>query len=178
MKKFLTLTALIMLVSATGSGQQGPLPEQGAPPSELTERDGFVSANNAPITTENFEVHVVEEGDTLWDIARRYLNNSFLWPQLWESNEHIINPHWIYPQDQILIRAITQITQAVEPQAPEPVVDAEPEPEPVAQVRLPATPQLTPESAPAPPPVIFELPDLRERSAVHVRAWETWECTT
>ena len=166
MKKFLTLTALIMLVSAPGSGQQGPLPEQGAPPSELTERDGFVSANNAPVTTENFEVHVVEEGDTLWDIAGRYLNNSFLWPQLWESNEHIINPHWIYPQDQILIQAITQITEAVEPQAPEPVADAEPEPEPVAQVRLPATPQLTPESAPAPPPVIFELPDLSPVSEV------------
>ncbi len=166
MKKFLTLTALVALASAPVNGQQAPLPEQGAPPSELTERGGFVSANNAPITTENFEVHVVEEGDTLWDIAGRYLNNSFLWPQLWESNEHIINPHWIYPQDRILIQAITQITEAVEPQAPEPVADAEPEPEPAAQVRLPETPQLTQESASAPPPVIFELPDLPPVSEV------------
>ena len=62
----------MFLVSIPGNSQQTPLPEQGAPPTTLTERDGYVSANNAPPSTESFEVHVVEEGDTLWDIARAF----------------------------------------------------------------------------------------------------------
>jgi hypothetical protein len=140
MKNLLTLPVFLFLVSAPGNSQQTPLPEQGAPPTTLTERDGYVSANNAPPSTEIFEVHIVEEGDTLWDIAGRYLSNPFLWPQLWEANEHIINPNWIYPQDSILIRAITQITEAVPPPAPDAGPAAEAEPEPVAQVQLPATP--------------------------------------
>ena len=160
MKNLLMIPVILFMVSAPGNSQQTPLPEQGAPPTTLTERDGYVSANNAPPSTENFEVHVVEEGDTLWGIASQYLNNPFLWPQLWEANEHILNPHWIYPQDPILIRAITQITDA----APPPVPEAEPvveEPAPAAQVRLPARPRLTPDAAiPEVPPVVFTLPDL------------------
>ena len=150
----------MFLVSIPGNSQQTPLPEQGAPPTTLTERDGYVSANNAPPSTESFEVHVVEEGDTLWDIAGRYLSNPFLWPQLWEANEHIVNPHWIYPQDSILIRAITQLSEAVPPPLPDDEPVAQAEPEPVAQVRLPATPQLTAEAILNTPPVIFALPDL------------------
>ncbi len=161
MKKMLMLPVLLILVSAPGNSQQTPLPEQGEPPTTLTEQDGYVSANNAPPSTESFEVHVVEEGDTLWGIAGQYLNNPFLWPQLWEANEHIVNPHWIYPQDTILIRAITQITDAVPPPVPDAGAVAEAEPEPVAQVQLPATPQLTPDAAIAEtPPVVFALPDL------------------
>ena len=45
-----------------------------------------------------------------------------MWPQLWEQNEHIINPHWIYPDDKILIRPVTPLAEAKPPEpAPEPV---------------------------------------------------------
>jgi LysM repeat protein len=46
--------------------------------------------------------HTVKKGDTLWDIARTYLGDPFLWPQIYKLNTEIVkDPHWIYP-DQVL----------------------------------------------------------------------------
>lgn len=47
--------------------------------------------------------HVVEKGDTLWDLAKRYLGNPFLWPQIWDKNRYVTDAHWIYPGDPIVI---------------------------------------------------------------------------
>lgn len=48
-------------------------------------------------------VYVVQTGDTLWDIAKRFLNSPFYWPKIWERNDFIINPHRIYPGDTLII---------------------------------------------------------------------------
>jgi hypothetical protein len=47
------------------------------------------------------EVHVVQEGDTLWDISQHYYGDPWNWPELWSFNPEITNPHWIYPADQV-----------------------------------------------------------------------------
>ncbi len=47
--------------------------------------------------------YFVKQGDTLWDISGEYLNNPFAWPDLWENNRHIQDPHWIYPGDSIYL---------------------------------------------------------------------------
>ncbi len=49
--------------------------------------------------------YIVKEGDTLWDISDEYLNDPFAWPDLWENNKHIQDPHWIYPGDSIYLGA-------------------------------------------------------------------------
>ena len=46
-------------------------------------------------------IYVVHTGDTLWDIAGRYMNSAYYWPKIWERNPFVINPHWIYPGDQL-----------------------------------------------------------------------------
>ena len=51
------------------------------------------------------EVHIVVKGDTLWDISKTYLHNPFLWPKLWQWNDYIMNPHFIYPGDKIRLKA-------------------------------------------------------------------------
>lgn len=52
---------------------------------------------------EGTELHIIERGDTLWDLSNRYLENPFLWPQLWDANRYIENPHLIYPGDPLRI---------------------------------------------------------------------------
>lgn len=47
------------------------------------------------------ETYIVKRGDTLWDIASIYLDEAWLWPQIWEVNPEIANPHLIYPGDQL-----------------------------------------------------------------------------
>ena len=103
-------TLLAVLLFAYGALAQTPaktVPQQGPPPKKLTQLpDGHFSANHDPANPDKFELHVVKAGETLSHIAGEALKSSRLWPQLWEQNEHIINPHWIYPNDKVLIRQI------------------------------------------------------------------------
>lgn len=75
--------------------------------------------------------HMVVKGDTLWDIAGRYLGDPFLWPQIWEANGYIKKARLIYPGDPVLLPSVQVastapvVAEAKEPSAPV----AEPAPE-------------------------------------------------
>src|SRR5256885_408755 len=66
-----------------------------------------VGAQTPLVTDSTREVtHTVKTGDTLWDIARTYLNDPYRWPDLFRRNADIVkNPHWIYPGEIIRIPA-------------------------------------------------------------------------
>ncbi len=69
------------------------------------------------------DVHLVVRGDTLWDLASRFLRNPWCWPDVWEYNrDAVANPHWIYPGQTIrLDRARGLLTSSTDDAAPLPV---------------------------------------------------------
>src|SRR6202047_3847600 len=56
-------------------------------------RKGIPLAADAP------DSYVVKRGDTLWGIAKVFLRDPWYWPEIWQVNPQVQNPHLIYPGD-------------------------------------------------------------------------------
>ncbi|HEX7044916.1 MAG TPA: LysM domain-containing protein [Burkholderiales bacterium] len=63
-------------------------------------------ADDVQLRPDRPERYTVVRGDTLWDIAARFLQSPWHWPRVWKINEAIKNPHLIYPGDVIVLRYV------------------------------------------------------------------------
>jgi len=62
---------------------------------------------NATWVNENApESYVVRPGDTLWEIACKFLRDPWDWQEVWRANPDIANPNLIYPGDRIFLHQI------------------------------------------------------------------------
>ncbi|SEI47525.1 LysM domain-containing protein [Allopseudospirillum japonicum] len=105
------MLALSLSACATSPDSVNKIPEMpvvtkvptGTPEEQLTQ----ALQETAP------EIYQVRRGDTLWDIAARYLKDPWLWPQLWQANPQLANPHLIYPGDILHLIRVEGVPQVV-----------------------------------------------------------------
>ena len=70
----------------------------------------FAAASAVNMRSDHPDTYVVKRGDTLWDIAGRFLQRPWLWPEIWQANPQIKNPHLIYPGDVLSLAYMDRVT--------------------------------------------------------------------
>ncbi|MBE0506668.1 MAG: LysM peptidoglycan-binding domain-containing protein [Marinospirillum sp.] len=58
-----------------------------------------VSAQTLSLKADAPKRYEVQRGDSLWSVAQKFLQDPWMWPQLWQANPHVSNPHLLYPGD-------------------------------------------------------------------------------
>ena len=61
------------------------------------------SAQTVELTSDHPDKYTVQKGDTLWDISATFLREPWRWPDIWQANPQIKNPHLIYPGDEVYL---------------------------------------------------------------------------
>ena len=59
------------------------------------------AADQVTLNPSHPDSYVVKQGDTLWDISRMFLRDPWLWPEIWQVNPQVANPHLIFPGDRL-----------------------------------------------------------------------------
>jgi len=105
----------------------------------------LLSGTVSAIAAEN-RIYTVQKGDTLWDLAKKFVDDPYYWPNIWSHNQDITNPHLIFPgqQLQILDGKLEIIPAYAEAEAPpaaeeQPMAEETPEPPATAEIKIIST---------------------------------------
>ncbi|MBI3774982.1 MAG: LysM peptidoglycan-binding domain-containing protein [Gammaproteobacteria bacterium] len=71
---------------------------------DVTPRAGAAKSGDEIVLHPNYPArYVVRTGDTLWEIASRFLRDPWRWPDVWDFENKIENPQYIYPGDVVVL---------------------------------------------------------------------------
>jgi hypothetical protein len=98
--KTVFLLAILFLVANSSAvfSQEESSP---VPPKDLKLVHGHWTAWDSPAPGP--DSYIIVKGDTLWDLAEKWLEDPYLWPQIWDENRYIQDSHWIYPGDPLVV---------------------------------------------------------------------------
>jgi hypothetical protein len=116
----LTLTALAA-VSHAAFAEDGAAGTSTRPPKNLKQVGDHWTPWEPPQATA--DSYAIQRGDTLWDLAGKWLGDPHLWPQVWDQNRYILDSHWIYPGDPL---AVPGKPNVVPPEGPPPSAEVQP----------------------------------------------------
>jgi hypothetical protein len=75
-----------------------------------------VYAAGVQLRADHPDSYTVRRGDTLWDISAKFLSKPWLWPEIWQANPQVRNPHLIYPGDVLNLSFINGPRLQLQPQ--------------------------------------------------------------
>lgn len=94
--------ALALVAGCASTPEEPPAPEQEPVPVVQAEPEAKPEPS-IQLRPDYPETYTVVKGDTLWDISSHFLKDPWVWPELWQANPQIANPHLIYPGDVLTI---------------------------------------------------------------------------
>jgi hypothetical protein len=142
------LTILFVLSGFAGSARAQAAADGGLRTGPATVAPHWSRYKYPESIPEGATYYIVQRGDTLWDLAGRYLGNPFLWPQIWDQNRYITDAHWIYPGDPLLMPKVALVAEGAgqpgDELTGEPGMEGEPGPgEPGGPSLFPVTEEVT-----------------------------------